>query len=781
MLLPAHLSSSHDPLKFIEDCVAELPQHMNDLEEGLYRGTVLGPLIQEIYSELVLFCGRIIRFFHSNNHAQYVKQQWDTLIKDSAQTKTSIASHSKKIDDEWRSRKLPDLIDQEGRQLKEMMAQMNLERNKSSSTPTDCIPQILNQFFEGRARDLSALQKYLEECRNSEVFTSIAISGFPGAGKTSLALHLAYACKNHVPRQYFPVLWITAAGPDKIDQDVIRITTELGILPEGTHPAELRPRAKKELRQWLASSENNRWVVIFDNVSAWKDIESYWPQAKPGCATIVTSRNHAIGGTAISHRWRVEPLNFEDTAELMLSILGPGVPRSQENIAAAQEIGKELGGLPLAVTQIASYILENGAGLRNFLPLYRKRWKKIHRSHVDLPDYQDYQDTLTNIWLLFLQNIEEETKILEEIVAFLQPDHIPMSFFTSEPGYNDHERPDLTLIQDEIDFLEAKRALERGALLQSDTETGDLRIHRLIQAVVLDSMKKGEICNRFEDAVTVVQRAFPQVTSALVPNAYKSDKWHLAQRCLPHVWNLDEIYQKHKVSLETGSVFPQLLSDTSWYLYETGQFERAKLLLGTAEDVCSENIALRASTRSIRALIYHHQNFQKDAMGIWEENLALRRKMHGEEHFLVGQNLCNLGAAYGELRDMENCRDYFTRGREHREKYHPGHISDLALHDCNFTSYLIHNGDLKEAEVTIQRSIARYRQCEDDEGFGYNQALFFLAKLRTAQKEYSEASVIHTRVLRVRRKIMSNHYYTCVSFYHTADVSDLVGDHKTAM
>lgn len=70
MLLPAHLSSSHDPLKFIEDCVAELPQHMNDLEEGLYRGTVLGPLIQEVYSELVLFCGRIIRFFRSNNHGE---------------------------------------------------------------------------------------------------------------------------------------------------------------------------------------------------------------------------------------------------------------------------------------------------------------------------------------------------------------------------------------------------------------------------------------------------------------------------------------------------------------------------------------------------------------------------------------------------------------------------------------------------------------------------------------------------------------------------------------
>ncbi|KAK0724552.1 hypothetical protein B0H67DRAFT_108231 [Lasiosphaeris hirsuta] len=28
---------------------------------------------------------------------------------------------------------------------------------------------------------------------------------------------------------------------------------------------------------------------------------------------------------------------------------------------------------------------------------------------------------------------------------------------------------------------------------------------------------------------------------------------------------------------------------------------------------------------------------------------------------------------------------------------------------------------------------------------------------------------------------MRNHYYTCVSFYHTADVADMVGDHDTAV
>lgn len=113
-------------------------------------------------------------------------------------------------------------------------------------------------------------------------------------------------------------------------------------------------------------------------------------------------------------------------------------------------------------------------------------------------------------------------------------------------------------------FLEAKRALERVALLQSDTGTGDMRVHGLIQVIVLDSMNKDELCTRFEDAVNVVKRVFPRVTSALVPNAYKSEVWHLAQQCLPHVWNLDDLFRNHKIPLEDGSVFPQLLSDTTW-------------------------------------------------------------------------------------------------------------------------------------------------------------------------------------------------------------------------
>ncbi|CAH0024832.1 unnamed protein product, partial [Clonostachys rhizophaga] len=270
-------------------------------------------------------------------------------------------------------------------------------------------------------------------------------------------------------------------------------------------------------------------------------------------------------------------------------------------------------------------------------------------------------------------------------------------------------------------FLSAQSQLEKQALIQSDRESDFFHIHRLIQAVILDSMPKDHIQGRFEDAVLLVKRAFPKVTSATLPNAYKSEMWHVAQECLPHVLALVQTYQKFHVSLENASGFPRLLSDTSWYLYEAGHFERAKDLLQKAEAVCEHDRPLKASTRSIRALIYHHQNFQKEARQIWEENLALRRELHGESHFLVGQNLCNLAAAYGELGDMDKCRDIFKRGQAHRETYHPKDLSDLALHDCNFSSYLIHYGYSKEAEIIVQRSLERYRQCENEDGFGFNQ------------------------------------------------------------
>ncbi|KAK3356744.1 hypothetical protein B0T25DRAFT_516316 [Lasiosphaeria hispida] len=111
-----------------------------------------------------------------------------------------------------------------------------------------------------------------------------------------------------------------------------------------------------------------------------------------------------------------------------------------------------------------------------------------------------------------------------------------------------------------------------------------MQIHRLIQLVVLDGMEKTVLDERFEDSVRLVQRAFPRITSATVPNSYKSDMWHLAQDCLPHVLSLEKLYLNPKsgITLSKPSGFPQLLSDTSCYLIHGGDLVDAEKVVQRA-------------------------------------------------------------------------------------------------------------------------------------------------------------------------------------------------------
>jgi tetratricopeptide (TPR) repeat protein len=155
------------------------------------------------------------------------------------------------------------------------------------------------------------------------------------------------------------------------------------------------------------------------------------------------------------------------------------------------------------------------------------------------------------------------------------------------------------------------------------------------------------------------------------------------------------------------------------YLYEIGQFQRALQLLITAEKVAKSDPGLLASTLSVKAIIYHLQNRLLEARDIWQENLELRIKLNGPDHFLVAHNLGNLGVAYGELGDKEQCRKMFTDGHHHRLKNHPNNQVDLGRYWLAFACYLIHYNELDEAETTIQESLDFLRTDAGSEGLNY--------------------------------------------------------------
>lgn len=144
-------------------------------------------------------------------------------------------------------------------------------------------------------------------------------------------------------------------------------------------------------------------------------------------------------------------------------------------------------------------------------------------------------------------------------------------------------------------------------------------------------------------------------------------------------------------------------------------------LLETAEEVSKNDACLIASTRSVRAIIAHLENRQSQAMEMWEDNLKVRRAINGPGHYLVGNNLGNLGAVYGELGNMKLCRRYFEECHEHQLKHHPHDIKNIVWYQINFTSYLIHTGALEESQTRIDRILTQIQSFGTEEDLRYNE------------------------------------------------------------
>jgi hypothetical protein len=124
----------------------------------------------------------------------------------------------------------------------------------------------------------------------------------------------------------------------------------------------------------------------------------------------------------------IEPLNKDDSARLLLSVLH--LEDDATNRKIAQDIGQELDGLPLALSQMAGFMLQTSCPLDEFLQLYRARdnYIKLQSSSTAI-DKMHYQLTLENVWDMSISRLDQSSKNILEVIALLDADGIPETLF----------------------------------------------------------------------------------------------------------------------------------------------------------------------------------------------------------------------------------------------------------------------------------------------------------------------------------------------------------------
>lgn len=209
---------------------------------------------------------------------------------------------------------------------------------------------------------------------------SVVLCGSGGIGKTQIANEFVYRLRS----KFEVILWISAASRRDIAQSFGQAAVALGLIEADSPMSTDYVLTRHALLNWLAKPlktqslsneqlpEEVSWLVIFDNVEDPDVIEDYWPVHSPG-SVLVTTQDPLVhclyhsGGTELSLR----PMQQTEAASLLVKQAGILSLSAQDRLAA-EKIVDLVGGLPLALTQMAGVVSRWGLTLSRVLKAYEE-------------------------------------------------------------------------------------------------------------------------------------------------------------------------------------------------------------------------------------------------------------------------------------------------------------------------------------------------------------------------------------------------------------------------
>jgi hypothetical protein len=336
------------------------------------------------------------------------------------------------------------------------------------------------------------------------------LCGLGGVGKTSLAVEYAHRQLGEVG-----ACWQFAA------EDPTLLGAEFEVLA-----AQLGARDVVDARDPVAAvhaalaSAQRGWLLVFDNVRDLAAVQAFLPPAGPGRILMTSQSQHWPAGWPV----QVPVLDREVGAQFLASRTG------HASDGAAAELAVELGGLPLAVEQAASYMQASGTPLPRYLALFRARQADL-LARGEAPGHRQHVAATLGLALTRLEKDAPAAAGLLRLLAFLAPDPVPLPLLLG--GERASNLLSLTardavgpLLADPIAVGDAISVLRRYSLVSTPGDDLVL-VHRLVQAVTRAHLSPEAARQWQQDAAALVELAVP--ADARVP-----ETWYVSELLLPH-------------------------------------------------------------------------------------------------------------------------------------------------------------------------------------------------------------------------------------------------------
>ena len=434
--------------------------------------------------------------------------------------------------------------------------------------------------------------------REKPVRVTRVIAGLGGVGKTQIAIELGY----RLLQKFSLIWWIPSETKDQI-------LTALRDLCENLSKGDIDLKEEKEIencfRAFLENFEEEKWLLIFDNVEDHNYINSILPSK--GGSVLITSRVHPSTSSSIID---IHKMKREESIQLLLRLTEEG----EESKEDANKLADLLGDLPLALTQAGSYLKQNS---NISIPQYIEFFSKERQELWKFEEKHSKLDvcTVATTWKVTMKKIYANKPTAMAILlslAFVYPENIPYFFveglireYTNASGINLNNHVGLTI-----------SLLKIFSMVQVDKAHKTISIHRLVQLVSRDMLGKKKTLEILKRIVKVLKAEADQFEFG------KTGTWKKMGELTQHVLAL----------IEFASSETELQEDFAKVLWKVGNF------------LCFVEGDLQKAEDTLKHCLF-----------------IQRRFYHTDYNFEVARTFYLFGQVYGYRARFNESRSYFVK------------------------------------------------------------------------------------------------------------------------
>jgi tetratricopeptide (TPR) repeat protein len=600
-----------------------------------------------------------------------------------------------------------------------------------------------NLFFTGQKETLENMKTALGNASQP-----LAICGLGGIGKTQIALEYAYRWFS----LYDVVLWAQADSRSEI----ISSYTAIAVLLRLSHQNEKDETiAVSAVKDWLQT--HRKWLLILDNCDNPSFIEEFIPPIFGG-HVLLTTRSVVLG----THIQCIELKTMTpEVGALFLLRRGryissdaPLSDASFKDREQARKIVQALGGLPLALNHAGAYLEKTGCSLFDYLSLYREMGLRLLQEYEYSTNFPHHPTSVATTWSLSFKKVEQQNLAAAELLrfyAFLHPDAIP-KMIVIQGGL--HLGAELQALSNNLYlFNKAVGTLRSYSLINinHDAHNDTLNIHRLVQAVLKDSMNQESYQLWATRAVDAVNDVFPSYIDF--------STWHRCELLVSHAQTCILLIEQIRMKTRAAT---QLLNKVGRYLYDRGRYAEAESYLqhalATQEGLSAPDWREIILSKVNLADLYDEVGRYSESRSLLLQALAIQEEILETNHPDLAMTKTQLAWAYlipGEYKEAEAL---YAQALEIRQQsLGPEHI-DTAISKMNLAWIYYVQGKYGEAEPLCVEALAVHQQKAGIEHPFTARDQNTLALLYTVQGKYAEAEKLLLQAIDTRKRWMGPEY-----------------------